>query len=159
MSASDHRRRDEILSFAAQIEQAGDVLARNFLPHVLKQLKRAGAFPEPGQGEIGVMLERLSDNLRMAGSLFMTEDARIARLLTDEKIVFRDAELQAARAHFESMASAPPIEAQASALRLDLLRDLKLINSHIVAASAYPVLERTGELLPSRRAANTSEDG
>ena len=65
----------------------------------------------------------------------MTEDDRIARLLTDEKIVFRDAESQAARAHFESMASAPPIEAQASALQLDLLRDLKLINSHIVAAS------------------------
>ena len=159
LSASDHRRRNEILSFAAQIEQAGDVLARNFLPHVLKQLKRAGAFPEPGRAEIGVMMERLAANLRMAGSLFMTEDARIARLLTDEKIIFRDAESQAARAHFETLAAASPIEAQASALRLDLLRDLKLINSHIVAASAYPVLERTGELLPSRRAANMSEEG
>jgi Na+/phosphate symporter len=27
------------------------------------------------------------------------------------------------------------------------------INGHIVAASAYPLLERTGELLPSRRVA------
>ena len=34
--------------------------------------------------------------------------------------------------------------AQTSALHLELLRDLKLINSHIVAAVAYPVLERTG---------------
>jgi phosphate:Na+ symporter len=30
-----------------------------------------------------------------------------------------------------------------------MLRDLKQINSHI-AAAAYPVLEKRGELLPSR---------
>jgi phosphate:Na+ symporter len=30
------------------------------------------------------------------------------------------------------------------------LRDLKLINAHLVAAAAYPVLEGEGELLPSR---------
>ena len=40
--------------------------------------------------------------------------------------------------------------AQTSALHLDLLRDIKLINSHLVAAAAYPILERSGELLPSR---------
>jgi phosphate:Na+ symporter len=40
--------------------------------------------------------------------------------------------------------------AQASSIHLDLLRDIKLINSHIIAAAAYPVLERTGALLPSR---------
>jgi len=34
-------------------------------------------------------------------------------------------------------------------LHLDVLRDLKRINSHI-ASAAYPVLERIGELLPSR---------
>jgi phosphate:Na+ symporter len=33
------------------------------------------------------------------------------------------------------------------------MRDLKQINGHIVAASAYPLLERTGDLLPSRRVA------
>ncbi|MGO9430152.1 hypothetical protein [Rhodoblastus sp.] len=46
-------------------------------------------------------------------------------------------------------------EAQASSLYLDLLRELKAINSLIVGSAAYPVLERTGELLPSRRVANT----
>jgi phosphate:Na+ symporter len=38
---------------------------------------------------------------------------------------------------------------ETSTLHLDVLRDLKRINSHI-AAAAYPVLERLGELLPSR---------
>jgi Na+/phosphate symporter len=38
---------------------------------------------------------------------------------------------------------------ETSALHLDILRDLKRINAHI-AAAAYPVLEKLGELLPSR---------
>ena len=37
-----------------------------------------------------------------------------------------------------------------AALHLDLLRDLKRVNAHLVAAAAYPVLEAEGELLPSR---------
>jgi len=40
-----------------------------------------------------------------------------------------------------------------SALRLDLVRSLKQVNGHIIAA-AYPILDRRGELLPTRRAAN-----
>jgi hypothetical protein len=38
---------------------------------------------------------------------------------------------------------------ETSALHLDVLRDLKRINAHI-AAAAHPVLEKLGELLPSR---------
>jgi phosphate:Na+ symporter len=37
-----------------------------------------------------------------------------------------------------------------SALHLDLLREFKRLNSHLVAAAAYPVLEGQGELLSSR---------
>ena len=32
----------------------------------------------------------------------------------------------------------------------DVLRDLKQVNAHLVAAAAYPVLKTQGELLPSR---------
>ena len=35
-------------------------------------------------------------------------------------------------------------------IALDLLRDMKQVNSHLVAAAAYPVLERHQALLPSR---------
>ena len=35
-------------------------------------------------------------------------------------------------------------------MHLDALRDLKNVNTHLVAAAAYPVLESKGELLPSR---------
>ncbi len=150
MSSSDQDRLNEIFTFLSQIEQAGDVLSRNFLGHVAKQLKKTVAVDGADRSEIGPMLDRLANNLRTAGSLFMTGDARVARLLTDEKVAFRDAESQAALAHFSVAGASPSPETQASALRLDLMRDLKQINGHIVAASAYPLLEKKGELLPSR---------
>jgi len=155
LGADDHRRVKEIMTFASNIAQAADALARNLLPLAAKYMKRSGAIPEPVQSELFAMMDRLAGNLKTAGSLFMTADARVAHLLTDEKITFREALSQASSAHFDSLRAMRFDEAQASSLFLDLLRELKTINGLIVASSAYPVLERTGELLPSRRAANT----
>ena len=155
LGAEDHRRLNEILTFSNNITEAGEVLARNFLPRVSKHLKQKGVVPEMALTELFGMMERLAGNLRTAGSLFMTANARVAHLLTDEKIAFREALSKASTAHFNSLRAMRFDDAQASSLHLDLLRELKTINGLIVAASAYPVLERTGELLPSRRAANT----
>ena len=46
----------------------------------------------------------------------------------------------------------------AGAIYLDLLRDMKSINSHIVAGAAYPILERAGELLESRISTNAGSE-
>lgn len=154
LAENDHRRLHEILTFVINIEQAGDVVDLNLLPHATKRVKRGLAFSKEGEAELLAMMDRLMANLRTAASLFMTEDPRTARMLADEKVAFREAESTATASHFERLRSGRIDTAQTSALHLDLLRDLKLINSHIVAAAAYPVLERTGGLLPSRIAAN-----
>ncbi|WP_296707701.1 Na/Pi cotransporter family protein [Rhodoblastus sp.] len=153
LSAADQRRMGEIATFVSEIEQAGDALSRGFLAALAKQLKDAIGLDPADRDEVLRMIDRLDGNLRTAGSLFMTEDPRVAHLLADEKIAFRDAESQAALAHLNAIGSGSAALARASAFRLELMRDLKQINGHIVAASAYPLLERTGELLPSRHLA------
>ncbi|MGK9230816.1 Na/Pi cotransporter family protein [Inquilinus limosus] len=158
LSESDHRRLDEILNFAMNMEQAGDVVDSNLLPHAAKRLKRGLMFSPEGEAELLAMMERLVTNLRTAASLFMTDDRRTARLLVDEKVAFRDLEAAATQSHFERLRAGRRDTAETSALHLDVLRDLKRINGHIVAAAAYPVLERAGELLPSR-VANGNGDG
>lgn len=152
LNEEDHRRLNEILVFAMNMEQAGDVVERNLLPHAAKRLKRGLAFSKDGQAELTGLIDRLIANLRCAASLLMTGDRRAARLLADEKVAFRSAEAAATEAHFLRLRAGRLDTAQTSALHLDLLRDVKLVNSHLVAAAAYPVLERTGELLPSRLA-------
>ena len=150
LNETDTRRLNEILTFTMNIEQAGDVVDRNFLPHASKRLKRGLVFAEDEQKDLNTMIARLSENLKTAASLFVTEDPRTARLLVDEKAAFREAESKATASHFKRLRNSDLLAAQASSIHLDLLRDIKLINSHIIAAAAYPVLERTGALLPSR---------
>src|SRR5206468_12922741 len=99
--------------------------------------------------EIRAMLERLAENVHTAAAVFMTDDARAARSLLGEKEVFRDLEGRATEAHFARIRAGRVESVETSAMHLDILRDLKRINAHI-AAAAYPVLEKLGELLPSR---------
>ncbi|MBW8727231.1 MAG: Na/Pi cotransporter family protein [Inquilinus limosus] len=150
LSHADHRRLGEILNFAMNMEQAGDVVDRNLLPHCAKRMKRGLEFSKEGEAELLGMMDRLVTNLRTAASLFMTDDRRAARLLVDEKVTFRDLEAAATQSHFDRLRAGRRDTAETSALHLDLLRDMKRVNGHIVAAAAYPVLERSGELLPSR---------
>ena len=96
------------------------------------------------------MIDRLQANVRVAASLFMTGDERAARLLAGEKEVFRNMETETTDAHFERLRAGRLDTAETSTLHLDALRDLKNVNTHLVAAAAYPVLENSGELLRSR---------
>ena len=156
LNETDHRRLNEIMTFTMNIEQAGDVVHRNLLTHATKQMRRGLVFSGQEKTELITLMDRLSANLRTAASLFMTEDPRTARLLASEKVAFREADSKATASHFERLRAGQLEDAQASTLYLNLLRDTKLINGHIVAAAAYPILERLGELLPSRHATNGS---
>ena len=95
-------------------------------------------------------MERLAANLRCATAVFMTEDTHAARQLASEKERFRDIEMHATAAHFARLRQGQADSADTGGALLDLLRDIKRINAHFVAAAAYPVLERQGTLLPSR---------
>ena len=66
------------------------------------------------------------------------------------KARFRGIETQASDAHLQRIKAGEVDAAEVGALYLDILRDMKGINSHLVGAAAYPLLARHGELLPSR---------
>jgi phosphate:Na+ symporter len=79
----------------------------------------------------------------------MSQDARRARNLIEEKTGLRNAELAASDSHLGRLREGRVESIETSSLHLDVLRDLKRIHSHICSV-AYPVLEATGELQPSR---------
>jgi phosphate:Na+ symporter len=145
----DNRRLGEILAFITNLEHAGDIVERSLMSIAAKRLKRGLAFSVEGQAEIRAMLERLIGNVQTSAAVFMIDDARAARRLLGEKEVFRDLEARATESHFTRIRAGRVESVETSALHLDVLRDLKRINAHI-ASAAYPVLEKLGELLPSR---------
>jgi phosphate:Na+ symporter len=150
MTDVDHRRVVEILCFATNLEHAGDVVDKGLLGIVAKQVKRGLVFSEAEAEPLRQIIDRLVGNLRSAAALLVTGDERAARLLVEEKEVFRSLEAEATAAHFERLREGRVGTVETSALHLDALRDLKQVNAHLVAAAAYPVLESKGELLPSR---------
>ena len=149
-SEADQRRIEEILAFTINLEHAGDVVDKNLLDHAAKRLKRNITLSHEQTDELAAIIARLVTNLRSAASVFMTADVRAARMLAAEKETFRSLEAAETDAHFAQIRAGQAQAAEASAWRLDLLRDLKRINDHLVAAAAYPLLRGQGELLPTR---------
>lgn len=149
-SEADQRRIEEILTFTTNLEHAGDVVDRNLLDHAAKRLKGHAPPSRAETEEVASIIAHLSSNLRAAASVFMTEDVRAARLLAAEKETFRQIEASATEDHFAQIRTGQTQAAMASAWRLDLVRDLKRINDHLIAAAAYPILKHQGELLPTR---------
>lgn len=146
---ADNRRLSEVLGFVTNLEHAGDIVEKGLVAIAAKRLKRGLAFSPEGQAEIRAMLERLAGNVGAAAAVFMTEDPRAARRLLAEETVFRDLEARATDAHFARIRAGRVESVETSALHLDVLRDMKRINAHLTAA-ADSVLDRIGELLPSR---------
>jgi phosphate:Na+ symporter len=145
LTEADQRRLSQVIVFTTNFEAGGDVLDRDVMGHLVKRLKRGSPLAEREQAEVRRLLDRLVATVRAAAAVFMTEDARAARRLAAEKAAFRDLEAAATRAHFAGLRGGT-----ASAVELDLVRELKRVNGHLVAAAAYPVLEGQGELLTSR---------
>ena len=150
MGESDHRRAEDVLVFAHNLEHAADVVDRNLMAAAAQRLKRGLDFSPSDQETLLALVDRLLANLHAAGAVFITEDVRAARALAADKEVFRDAEDAATQAHFARLRTGNTDRVEAGALHLDVLRDLKQVNAHLVAAAAYPVLKTQGELLPSR---------
>jgi phosphate:Na+ symporter len=94
-------------------------------------------------------------NVRTAASLFMTGDQRGARHLAGEKEAFRNLETIVTDTHFQRLRSGKADTVETSTMHLDALRDLENVNASLVAAAAYPILEKAGELLPTRLRAVT----
>ena len=150
MTEADHLRVEDILTFAHNLEYAGDIVEKNLMGLASKRIKRGLGFAAKDQAELTAALNRLTANLQAAASVFMSDDIKAARMLAAEKETFRDMEAAATQAHFTRLRTGGTQLTEASALQLDVLRDIKQVNTHLVAAAAYRVLQSHGELLASR---------
>ncbi len=149
LDTADNRRLAAVVGFTTNLEHAGDVVDKNLMALAGKRLKRGLALPPDAAAGLRVMLERLEANLRTAAAVFMTDDVRAARRLAEEPVFFRDLESQATEAHLARVRCGGAEGIETGTLLLDLIRELRRINGHLVSA-AYPLLEERGELLPSR---------
>jgi len=158
LTARDARRAMEIISFSINLEHVGDIIDKNLMEAAAKKIKHKIVFSSEGAAELQAFHQEVCDNLKLAFSIFISGDISIARQLLTEKATLRATEFAAAENHLARLREGRPESIASSSLHLDILRDLKRIHSHICSV-AYPVLERAGELQPSRLKESEAEAG
>jgi phosphate:Na+ symporter len=149
LGEEESRRWTDIISFTINMEQIGDIVERVLIDIEDKKIKPQRNFSDAGMAEICELHARLVDNLRLGMSVFLNGSVRDAQKLLEEKARFRDLERTYASTHIMRLSDKRLQSIETSSLHLDLISDLKRINSHICSI-AYPILDSAGALAPSR---------
>ena len=149
LSEDEGRRWTDIVSFTINMEQIGDIIERVIQDIEDKKIRKNRRFSDAGMAEIVHLHERLTANLRLGMSVFLDGHARDAKKLLEEKARFRDLEHEYAATHIARLQDNTAQSIETSSLHIDLISDLKRINSHICSI-AYPILESAGALTKTR---------
>ncbi len=149
LSEREGRRWADVMSFTINMEQIGDIIERVMQDIEDKKIRPGRRFSDAGMAEICHLHERLVANLRLGMSVFLDGHVRDASRLLEEKQRFRELEHAYAASHIGRLQENTAQSIETSSLHLDLISDLKRINSHICSI-AYPILESVGALTPSK---------
>lgn len=149
LNDKEGRRWTDVISFTINMEQIGDIVERILEDIENKKIRTGREFSHAGMAEIAELHGDLVNNLRLGMSVFLNDDPRDAIKLLEEKTRFRDLELKYAANHLNRLTDNTLESIETSSLHLDLISELKRINS-LICAIAYPILEYTGALAPNR---------
>jgi phosphate:Na+ symporter len=149
LEEAEGRRWADIVSFTINMEQVGDIVERIITDVEDKKIDKGRKFSDAGMAEICDLHARLVANLRLGLSVFLNGDLKSAQELLAQKVLFRDLERAYADSHLARLSDQSVDSIETSSLHLDLISDLKRINSHICSI-AYPILEQAGVLAKTR---------
>ena len=149
LGEEESQRWTDIISFTINMEQIGDIVERVLIDVEERKIRKSRTFSQAGIDEISELHARIIDNLRLSMSVFLNGNLRDAQKLLEEKARFRDLERVYADNHLVRLSDNTVQSIETSSLHIDLISDLKRINSHICSI-AYPILESAGILAPNR---------
>ncbi len=135
------KRELEIINFINNLENIGDVIDKNLMALARKKIKESLSFSKEGLGEIERLHKQLMENYELGVAVFTSGDVELARKLLREKASFSELEASMRQAHINRLHKGLRESIDTSAIHLDVLTNLKRINSYI-SNIAYPILEK-----------------
>lgn len=146
---ADNGRSIAIIDYAINLEHVGDIIEKGLSEQVRKKVSSKLKFSDAGYHELKNLFDLTIENLRAAQTIIVTGDLNLALRLMEIKVDVRKAEKLSAERHLERLRDGRIESLQTSSLHLDMLRDLKRINAHLVSV-AHPILDDSGMLRESR---------
>jgi len=144
LSGSQASRELEIISFTNNMENIGDVIDKNLMELARKKIKHGYLFSIAGMEEIEELHRMVMENFELGVAAFASSDKEIAAKLLSNKIEIADKERRLREAHIERLHRGLRESIETSSIHLDVLTNLKRINSYI-SSIAYPVIGEEGD--------------
>lgn len=145
LNEDESQRAIDLLSFTANMEHIGDIVDGSLMELAAKKAKQHVRFSGEGMAEIASLHEAICATFELAVNTFVSGDPDLARSLYSEKANVRKIEVKSVATHLERIGAGVLESVQSSGIHLDVIRDLKRINSHLTSI-AYPVLIASGEV-------------
>ena len=147
----------EIMSYATNLEHIGDIISVDMIDSLLRKKMKSGAkMSLQDREDINNLYQPVLLSFNLSLSVFTSGDISMARQLLAKKYKFIKLEKQSVVNHLNKLREDVTYDSRLSALQLDVIRDLKRINSHLTSV-AYPILESAGHLRSRLRASDTPE--
>lgn len=141
LAEEELKRWAEIIEMSLNLQQASEILERMGSEVADKSLAARRAFSPAGLEELDNLLGQLTSNLKLALSVFFSNDVTSARRLRRNKHRFRIMNRRYAHAHVNRLHQQNVQSIETSSLHLGLLGDMKRLNS-LFCSVAYSVLEQ-----------------
>lgn len=149
LSPEETRRAFEIALYASNLEHAGDVIKLNLVDRIKGKIRQNVEFADYQSEALETLRRSVNTCLFLVPGAVTSRDVGAAKRLVEQKDSFRRLEDAVIEAHLNQASADKRVSLRASALFVDLVRDLHRINSHI-AAAGYPIIEAAGLLNGSR---------
>ena len=141
LSDEQSRRETETMLFTDNMENIGDVIDKNLMDLGRKKIRSGLTFSKEGQEEIIFMHGKVVENFDLCVAAFAGSEADLAQRLLNHKAKLSELERELRAAHMNRLRVGYKESIDTSAIHLDVLTNLKRINSCITNA-AYPLVER-----------------
>ncbi|MEP2027723.1 MAG: Na/Pi cotransporter family protein [Paracoccaceae bacterium] len=145
----DRKLARDLTEYAIAVETAGDIIVKRLLPLAKEKSDKRIKFSAAGREELVKIHERVMSNMSLAFNVLVSDDLESARLLLEEKSEMTRMERKSRKRHLQRLSEGTQTSFESSDIHLETVSALREFNSHI-AAVAYPILYRGGQLLETR---------
>ncbi|MEK7851632.1 MAG: Na/Pi cotransporter family protein [Deltaproteobacteria bacterium] len=125
------RRQIQVISFINDMENIGDIIDKNLMELAKKKISKGLSFSKDGLRDICDLHREVMENFDLAISAFTSGDEELARKLIRHKAGIGEMERELKQAHIQRLQMGLRESIDTSAIHLDVLSNLKRINSHI----------------------------
>lgn len=144
LTPSESKKEFELIAFTGNMENIGDIIDKNLMELAKKKITTGVSFSEEGLKEILEFHHRVLENFDISVSAFASRNKDLAQKILRHKVRLGELERDLRQAHINRLHRGLRESIDTSAIHLDLLSNLKRINSHITNIS-YPILEENEE--------------